>query len=85
MGSPSRAHTLASLLDASPKAFTLASERGFLTITGRYKGVPVSIMSIGMVSYRLCISYLILSLFLFPLHGTLPTRPLNEVCSHARL
>ncbi|KAL1699356.1 nucleoside phosphorylase domain-containing protein [Schizophyllum commune] len=53
VGSPSRAHTLASLLDASPKPFTLASERGFLTITGRYKGVPISIMSIGMGSPNL--------------------------------
>ncbi|KAL1674315.1 nucleoside phosphorylase domain-containing protein [Schizophyllum commune] len=53
VGSPSRAHTLASLLDATPKPFTLASERGFLTITGRYKGVPISIMSIGMGSPNL--------------------------------
>jgi len=28
--------------------FALHSERGFLTITGTYKGVPVSIVSIGM-------------------------------------
>jgi len=28
--------------------FVLHSERGFLTITGTYKGVPVSIISIGM-------------------------------------
>ena len=36
------------LLDASPKPFRLSTERGFLTITGRYKGVPLSIVSIGM-------------------------------------
>ncbi|EIN14751.1 purine and uridine phosphorylase [Punctularia strigosozonata HHB-11173 SS5] len=48
VGSPSRAHGIASFLDSSPKPFTLTSERGFLTITGRYKGVPVSIVSIGM-------------------------------------
>lgn len=48
MGSPSRAHTVASHFDAAPKPFELASERGFLTITGRYKGVPVSVVSIGM-------------------------------------
>jgi len=28
--------------------FALHSERGFLTMTGTYKGVPVSIVSIGM-------------------------------------
>ncbi|KAF7325006.1 Uridine phosphorylase [Mycena kentingensis (nom. inval.)] len=48
VGSPSRARVLASHFDASPKHFELASERGFLTITGRYKGVPVSVISIGM-------------------------------------
>jgi uridine phosphorylase len=48
VGSPSRAETLATLLDERPKPFKLASERGFLTITGRYKSVPVSIVSIGM-------------------------------------
>ncbi|KAL1746147.1 nucleoside phosphorylase domain-containing protein [Schizophyllum fasciatum] len=53
VGSPSRAHSLESLLDEKPKPFTLASERGFLTITGRYKGVPVSIMSVGMGSPNL--------------------------------
>ncbi|KAJ6483617.1 nucleoside phosphorylase domain-containing protein [Mycena vitilis] len=48
VGSPSRAHTIASHFDSAPKPFELASERGFLTITGRYKGVPVSVVSIGM-------------------------------------
>lgn len=48
VGSPSRAHTVASYLDVTPKPFQLSSERGFLTITGRYKRVPVSIVSIGM-------------------------------------
>ncbi|KAG7440572.1 purine and uridine phosphorylase [Guyanagaster necrorhizus] len=48
VGSSSRAHTIASFLDVTPKPFQLSSERGFLTITGRYKGVPVSIVSIGM-------------------------------------
>ncbi|KAG7095308.1 hypothetical protein E1B28_006074 [Marasmius oreades] len=50
VGSPSRARTVAQLLDNVPKPFKLESERGFLTITGRYKGTPVSIMSIGMGS-----------------------------------
>ncbi|KZT24349.1 purine and uridine phosphorylase [Neolentinus lepideus HHB14362 ss-1] len=48
VGSLSRAESIASFLDASPKLFRLTSERGFLTITGRYKGVPISICSIGM-------------------------------------
>lgn len=48
LGAPSRAHGIASYLDATPTPFTLTSERGFTTITGRYKGVPVSIVSIGM-------------------------------------
>lgn len=50
VGSPSRAKTIALYLDGSPKPFELSSERGFLTITGRYKGVPISIVSIGMGS-----------------------------------
>lgn len=33
---------------APGKIFRLSSERGFLTITGRYAGVPISIVSIGM-------------------------------------
>ncbi|CCM04268.1 uncharacterized protein FIBRA_06438 [Fibroporia radiculosa] len=48
VGSPSRAQSIAACLDVSPVPFTLSSERGFLTITGRYHGVPVSIVSIGM-------------------------------------
>ncbi|TBU25663.1 purine and uridine phosphorylase [Dichomitus squalens] len=48
LGTPSRAHGIASYLDPVPTAFELTSERGFTTITGRYKGVPVSIVSIGM-------------------------------------
>ncbi|KAI0791890.1 purine and uridine phosphorylase [Abortiporus biennis] len=48
VGSPSRAERISKYLDASPKPFVLSTERGFLTITGRYKGVPVSIISIGM-------------------------------------
>ncbi|KAJ7062161.1 nucleoside phosphorylase domain-containing protein [Mycena amicta] len=48
VGSPSRARVVAGHLDASPKPFELASERGFLTITGRYQGVPISVVSIGM-------------------------------------
>jgi len=50
VGSASRAQSIASFLDATPKPFTLSSERGFITITGRYKAVPISIISIGMGS-----------------------------------
>ncbi|KAF9066992.1 nucleoside phosphorylase domain-containing protein [Rhodocollybia butyracea] len=50
VGSPSRALVIASHLDDIPRKFRLESERGFQTITGRYKGVPVSIISIGMGS-----------------------------------
>ena len=50
MGSASRAESIASYLDASPKPFKLSSERGFTTITGRFKGVPLSILSVGMGS-----------------------------------
>ncbi|KAF5309778.1 hypothetical protein D9611_013607 [Ephemerocybe angulata] len=48
VGSPSRASGIATYLDAEPKPFVLSSERGFTTITGRFRGVPVSIVSIGM-------------------------------------
>lgn len=34
--------------DPTNKLFTVASERGFITYTGRFRGVPVSIVSIGM-------------------------------------
>ncbi|KIK97583.1 hypothetical protein PAXRUDRAFT_211354 [Paxillus rubicundulus Ve08.2h10] len=48
VGSISRAQDIAKHFDSSPKPFSLQSERGFLTITGRYRGVPVSIVCIGM-------------------------------------
>ncbi|KAH7908138.1 purine and uridine phosphorylase [Hygrophoropsis aurantiaca] len=48
VGSLSRAETIASMLDSSPESFSLYSERGFQTITGCYRGVPVSIVCIGM-------------------------------------
>lgn len=48
VGSISRAKGIAKMMDASPKLFSLYSERGFLTITGCYKGVPLSIVCIGM-------------------------------------
>ncbi|KAF9582582.1 hypothetical protein BGW38_011010 [Lunasporangiospora selenospora] len=59
VGDPARAIVLSRWLDGvdvintPPKTvpsnlFSFASHRGFLTITGRYKGVPVSIVAIGM-------------------------------------
>ena len=44
----SRAEHIARYFDASPKPFSLYSERGFVTITGRYRGTPMSIVTIGM-------------------------------------
>ncbi|KAG8998130.1 hypothetical protein FRB94_007186 [Tulasnella sp. JGI-2019a] len=48
VGDPSRAKRVAQFLDAKPEPFTLLSDRGFLTITGTYQGIPVSIIAIGM-------------------------------------
>ncbi|KAI1313428.1 hypothetical protein EDD11_002636 [Mortierella claussenii] len=59
VGDPARAIVLSRSLDGvdldntpyktiPTNVFSFASHRGFLTITGRYKGVPVSIVAIGM-------------------------------------
>ena len=48
VGSQSRAEAISNLLDSPGAVLRLSSERGFLTITGRYKDVPISIVSIGM-------------------------------------
>ncbi|KAJ3845416.1 nucleoside phosphorylase domain-containing protein [Lentinula raphanica] len=48
VGSASRALTIATHFDKEPKTLRVLSERGFQTITGRYKGVPISVISIGM-------------------------------------
>ena len=49
VGPPSRAEDIATFLDEpSEDLFRLTSERAFLTITGHYKGIPVSVVSIGM-------------------------------------
>ncbi|KAG8221685.1 purine and uridine phosphorylase, partial [Butyriboletus roseoflavus] len=48
VGSLSRAGQIASYFDPFPGPFSLHSERGFLTVTGRYRGTPVSVVSIGM-------------------------------------
>lgn len=43
-----RLRRFAAFLDPSPRPFELVSARGFTTITGRYKGVPLSLIAIGM-------------------------------------
>ena len=48
VGSAARAEIIASFLDESPARKRIVSSRGFTTITGTYKGVPVSVVSIGM-------------------------------------
>ncbi|SCZ88970.1 BZ3500_MvSof-1268-A1-R1_Chr1-1g00864 [Microbotryum saponariae] len=48
VGDPARLAKIANLFDSSPKPFQLTSRRGFVTLTGRYRGVPVSVMAIGM-------------------------------------
>jgi hypothetical protein len=49
VGHPTRARNIAKNFDGGlASTFSLESDRGFLTITGRYNGVPVSVISIGM-------------------------------------
>jgi len=51
VGHPNRAEILASLLqpeEAGKDVFRLASDRGFMTFTGLYEGVRVSVVSVGM-------------------------------------
>lgn len=48
VGDPARLRRFAPLLDAEPKPFEHASARGYLTLTGRYKGVPITLIAIGM-------------------------------------
>ncbi|CAG8482436.1 18783_t:CDS:2 [Racocetra fulgida] len=45
---PDSARKMAELLDRTPKPFIFESNKGFITITGRYKKVSVSIVSIVM-------------------------------------
>lgn len=47
VGDPSRASLLASLFDGPPH-FQLATNRGFTTHTGLYKGVPLTVVATGM-------------------------------------
>ncbi|KAK9703953.1 hypothetical protein K7432_010474 [Basidiobolus ranarum] len=48
VGDHARAKRMAKLLDAEPPVFEYMSHRNFYTATGRYNGVPVSIIAIGM-------------------------------------
>lgn len=48
VGAVSRAEKIATFLDKDAPTKTITSHRGFTTITGEYKGVPVSIVAIGM-------------------------------------
>ncbi|CAG8545748.1 4313_t:CDS:2 [Acaulospora morrowiae] len=48
VGDPSRAQKLAEWLDKDFPIFQHSSSRGFFTLTGKYKGVLVSIIAIGM-------------------------------------
>ncbi|GAA5913035.1 hypothetical protein JCM8208_005675 [Rhodotorula glutinis] len=48
VGDPARLHRFKRFLDKEPKPFEHASARGYTTVTGRYKGVPVTLIAIGM-------------------------------------
>ncbi|KDE04326.1 hypothetical protein, variant [Microbotryum lychnidis-dioicae p1A1 Lamole] len=48
VGDPARLAKIAKLFDSLPKPCQLTSRRGFVTLTGRYRGIPVSVMAIGM-------------------------------------
>ncbi|BGP26376.1 uridine phosphorylase [Rhodotorula toruloides] len=48
VGDPSRLRRIASFLDPEPKPFENTSSRGYTVVTGRYKGVEVSLIAIGM-------------------------------------
>jgi len=50
VGDPARLHRVAKHLDEWPEPFERVSQRGYTTVTGRYKGVPVSLIAIGMGS-----------------------------------
>ena len=49
VGHESRGEKIATWLDTTPAPTKHHSSRGFVTITGYYRGVMVSIVSIGMV------------------------------------
>lgn len=53
MGSFGRAKKIATFLDEDTPEVYIESARGFLTITGHYSGIRVSIIAIGMVTFTL--------------------------------
>ncbi|GAA6043978.1 hypothetical protein JCM8097_003417 [Rhodosporidiobolus ruineniae] len=48
VGDPARLHRIKKFLDPEPVPFEHVSARGYTTITGKYKGVDVSLVAIGM-------------------------------------
>jgi len=64
VGSQGRAEKIATFLDAEPAPFKHTSGRGFTTITGKYKGVDVSIVAIGMVRCTTAKDYILIWLSL---------------------
>ncbi|GAA5938824.1 nucleoside phosphorylase [Sporobolomyces koalae] len=48
VGDPARLHRVSKHLDEWPEPFERVSQRGYTTVTGRYKGVPVTLIAIGM-------------------------------------
>lgn len=48
MGDPERARTISRFFDNPDDLFVRVTTRGYTTYTGRYKGVPMSVMAIGM-------------------------------------
>jgi len=48
VGPEGRARMLASMMDGGGPAFEHASSRGFVTLTGTFEGVPVSVVATGM-------------------------------------
>jgi len=53
------------LLDRNPKPFILNSRKGFSTITGRYKSIPISIISIFHVSSKIKIKKIYIYIYIF--------------------
>ncbi|GAA5899862.1 hypothetical protein JCM6882_005452 [Rhodosporidiobolus microsporus] len=48
VGDPARLHRFKTFLDAEPVPFEHTSARGYTVVTGKYKGVEVSLVAIGM-------------------------------------
>ena len=48
VGDPNRAKVLADMLDSPEETFVRTSNRGFTVFTGRYHGIPVTIIATGM-------------------------------------